>query len=383
MRRLPVALALAAGFAAAPPAAAQDSVFGIRGLGFLDRSISGKSGALGGGFALFDPEAALNPASLAAWHGTAGWAVAAGSNHSFDAGAGSSSLGATRFPVIGFAGAIGPSVVVAVSASDYLDRNWSVQQTDTVTPRGAPVVVNDQTKSVGGVTDIRVAMAYRLTGVVLGVGLHALTGSTQTSVNRQFPNDTGYIPFTQNLVTSYSGVGISFGALVSPGPRFVAAASVRFNGRLRASTPDTAASVPLPLEASVGMYYQPVAGVVATGTVGYSGWSTASSALVAAGQSQARNVWSVGVGVEAAMWHVGRNPAPLRVGYRWRQLPFDIPSPSGGVSPLSEHAVTGGLGMDTAGGRATVDLGLEVGSRTAGPMSESFTTVYLGLTIRP
>ena len=158
---------------------------------------------------------------------------------------------------------------------------------------------------------------------------------------------------------------------------------MRFNGRLRASTPDTAASVPLPLEASVGMYYQPVAGVVATGTLGYSGWSTASSALVAAGQSQARNVWSVGVGVEAAMWHVGRNPAPLRVGYRWRQLPFDIPSPSGGVSPLSEHAVTGGLGMDTAGGRATVDLGLEVGSRTAGPMSESFTTVYLGLTIRP
>lgn len=383
MRRLPVVLALAAGFAAAPPAAAQDSVFGIRGLGFLDRSVSGRSAALGGGFALFDGEAALNPASLAAWHGTAGWAVAAGSTHSFDAGSGSSSLSATRFPVIGFAGAIGPKVVVAVSASDYLDRNWSVQQTDTVSPRGTPVVASDQTRSIGGVTDIRAAMAYRLTGIVLGVGLHALTGSTQTSVKRQFPNDSAYIPFAQELVTSYSGVGISFGALLSPGPRFVAGASVRFNGRLRSSTPDTAASVALPLEVNAGLYYQPITGVVVTGTAGYAGWSTASDALVAAGQPRARNVWSVGFGVEAAMLRVGRGLAPLRVGYRWRQLPFPIPSLLGGVSPLSEHAVTGGLGIDTAGGRATVDLGIEIGSRTAGALSEGFTTGYLGLTIRP
>jgi hypothetical protein len=384
MRRLPVVLAAAAGLAAAPPAAAQDSVFGIRGLGFLDRSVSGKSAALGGGFALFDAESALNPASLSAWRGTAGWAVAAGSNHSFDAGSGSSSLSATRFPVVGFASAVGPRVVVAVTASDYLDRNWSVQQTDTVSPRGTPVVASDQTKSVGGVTDIRAALAYRLTGITLGVGLHALTGSTETTVNRTFPNDSAYLAFTQQLVTNYSGVGISFGALVSAAPRFVAGASVRFNGRLRASTADTAASVPLPLEVNAGAYYQPVAGVLVTGTVGYAGWSTASDALVAAGQARSRNVWSVGFGVEAAMLRIGGNLAPLRVGYRWRQLPFPIGgSPAIEGSPLSEHALAGGLGFDTAGGRATVDLGIESGSRTAGALSETFTTAYLGLTIRP
>jgi hypothetical protein len=377
-RPLPVVLAVVAAFAAAPPVVAQDSPFGIRGLGFLDRSVSGRSAALGGGFALFDGATALNPAALSAWRGTAGWAVAAGSNHRFDAGSGSTSLSATRFPVIGFAGAVGPRVVVAVTASDYLERSWSVTQSDTVTLRSAPVVVNDQTRSVGGVTDIRVALSYRLTGIALGVGLHALTGSTATSVKREFPNDSGFIPFTQQLVTSYRGVGVSFGFLVSPAPRFAAGASARFNGRLRASTPDTAASAPLPLEVSAGMYYQPIAGLAVMGTLGYAGWSTASDALAAAGQAGSRSVWSVGLGLEAAMLRVGGGLAPLRVGYRWRQLPFPI-----GGSPLNEHAVTGGLGFDTAGGRATVDLGLEGGARTAGALSESFLTGYLGLTIRP
>ena len=173
-------------------------------------------------------------------------------------------------------------------------------------------------------------------------------------------------------------MGISFGALLTPAPRFVAAASVRFNSRLRASTVDTATRVALPLEVSFGAYYQPVAGILATVAVGYAGWSTASGALVAAGDSATRNVWSVGAGVEAAALRVGGNLLPLRVGYRWRQLPFPI-----GGSPLTEHAVSGGLGFSTASGRAEVDVAIEGGSRTAGALSETFTTAYLGLTIRP
>ena len=378
MRFLPAVAAVVALAAAASRAAAQDSVFGIRGLGFLDRSVSAKSAGLGGGFALFDPAAALNPASLAAWHATSGWAVAAGSDRTFDTGAGTSSLSATRFPVIGFAGVIGDRVVVAVTASDYLDRNWSVQQTDTVMPRGVPVVASDRTQSLGGVTDLRMAMAYRATGVTLGIGMHVLTGSTTTSVNRQFPVDSSYTPFTQRQLTSYSGVGVSLGAIVSPTPKVVAGASVRFNGRLKASTSDTSASVPMPVEVNGGVYYQPTAGVMLTTTVGYAGWGAAANALAADSQARSRNVWSVGVGVEASVLRVGRSAVPLRLGYRWRQLPF----PSGS-SPLSESAVTGGFGFETAGGRATVDLGFEGGSRTAGALSEGFLTAYLGLMIRP
>jgi len=378
MRSSAAVLAIVVAVVVAPGAAAQDSVFGIRGLGFLDRSVSAKSAALGGGFALFDPASALNPAALAAWHATSGWAVASGSNRSFDTGAGTSSLSATRFPLIGFAGVIGSRVVVAVTASDYLDRNWSVQQTNTDTLRGSPVAVTDNTRSLGGVTDVRVAMAYRFTGLTFGVGLHVLTGSTETTVNRQFPNDSSYLPFAEQQATAYSGAGISFGALANPLHGLVVGASVRFNGRLRAASPDTAASFPMPVEWNAGAYYQPVAGVTFTGSVGYAGWGRAAAALVADSQVPSRGVWNVGFGVEAVVLHLGRAPLPLRLGYRWRQLPFPIWG-----SPLSEHAVTGGLGFDTAGGRATVDLGLESGSRAAGGLSEGFVTAYLGLTIHP
>jgi hypothetical protein len=384
MRSLPVVLAAVAVLAAASRAAAQDSVFGIRGLGFLDRSFSARSAAVGDALALFDPETALNPASLAAWRTTSGWAVAAGSNRSFDAGSGATSLSATRFPVVGFAGVIGPRVVLAVTVSDFLDRNWTVQQTDTVAPRGTPVVVNDNTRSVGGVTDVRVAMAYRTAGFTFGVGLHALTGSTTTSVDRQFPNDSSYRAFTQQQNTSYSGVGISLGFLVSPVSKVLAGASLRFSGRLKAATGDTSARVPMPVEVHAGATYQPVVGVTISGSFGHAGWSTAADALAAAGQARSRDTWNYGFGVEAALLHVGRNLVPFRVGYRWRQLPFPIPTASGAPpSPLDEHAVTGGLGFDTAGGRATVDLGLESGSRTAGTLIERFTTLYVGLAIRP
>jgi hypothetical protein len=381
-RGLSLAVAAAAALGGAPRAAAQDSVFGIRGLGFLDRGVSANSAAMGGGLCLFDGASAVNPASLSVWHGTAGWAVGAGSFHSFDSGSGSTTLTATRFPLIGFAGVIGPRLVLGATISDYLDRNWSVTQAEIDTLRGAQVAAQDVTKSVGGVSDIRIAMAYRMRRMVLGVGLHVLSGSTQTSVNRQFPGDSAYLPFTQQQVTSYRGVGISFGAFASPVSGVLAAASVRLNGQLRASSPDSVLHVGMPVEANGGLSWTPMTGLLVAGTVGYSTWSSASSALQAAGKGRSRDVWSVGLGAEATFLRFAGKQLALRAGYRWRQLPFAVDT-AAGAPGLDEHAVTGGLGFDTAGGRATVDAGLDVGSRAAGALTERFTTAYVGLTIRP
>ena len=317
-------LALAATLAAAPAAAAQDSVFGIRGLGFLDRTVSARSAGEGGGFALFDGASALNPAALAAWRGTVGWAVAAGSSHSFDAGSGPTTLSATRFPVIGFAGQIGARWVVGATVTDFLDRNWSVAQTDTVAPRGTPVVAQDETRSVGGVSDVRIAVAYRSAAFTMGVGLHALTGNTQTTVTRTFPNDSSYHAFIQNQQTTYRGVGLSLGFLAHPFHSLVLGGSARVNGRLRASSPDSATTVGMPVELDGGATLQVVTGLQVSGAVGYATWGAAADALVAAGQERSRDVWSAGVGLEVSALHFGEGPLGLRAGYRWRQLPFPV-----------------------------------------------------------
>ena len=386
-RALGAALALVAAVPWAAPARAQDSVFGIRGLGFVDQSVAARSAGLGGGNAVFDGESALNPAAIGAWSGSVGWALGSSSDRSFDAGTGPASLRSTRFPLFGFATQVSPRLVVAVTASDFLDRNWTVVQTDTVTPRDSALVVSDKTRSLGGVSDLRVAMAYRRQGIALGLGLHLLAGSATTVVTRTFTSDTlAYLPFTLQSVTSFTGVGVSLGVVAAPASTVTAAASVRVSGRLRAEAPDTTVDVPMPVEVNAGVSVQPVGGLVLATTVGYASWSRSSAALVAAGQQGARDAWSVGAGADLALLKVGRALVPVRIGYRWRQLPFPIPDSTGVgpiLAPLSERALSLGFGFTAAGGRATVDAAFEWGSRTAGGLRESFATTLVGLTVRP
>ncbi len=383
MRRAAVALAAALAAAVAVPARAQDSVFGIRGLGFPDLGVSARSEAMGEGNAPFDPEASVNPAALASWGTTAGWGLASSSSRSFDPGAGAVSLRSTRFPLFGFAAQVGPRFVVAITAADYLDRNWNVTQTDTVTPRDTALAVRDATRSQGGVSDLGFSAAYRRAGLSVGLGLHVLTGSAQTSVQRTFAGDsTAYLSFAVQSTTSYRGVGVALGFVANPVPALALAASVRLSGRLRAEAPDTTVDVPMPVEVEGGVSAQPVSGLVVAAKLGWASWSRASAALVAAGQSGARDAWSAGAGAEVSLLHLGRRAIPLRLGYRWRQLPFGVPDSAGAWWP-TERAGSVGLGFTAAGGRATVDFAVAFGSRTAGPVKETFTTALLGLTVRP
>jgi len=379
MRTVAGALLVAAAAAAWPaPARAQDSVFGIRGLGFLDTGVSPRSAGLGGGDAILDGESTVNPAAIASWTETTGWAAGSASSRSFE----DASLRSTRFPLFGLTAQAGPRLVVAVTASDYLDRNWSVAQTDSGTPVDSTLVVSDLTRSLGGVTDVRFAAAYRLTGLALGAGLHVLTGSAETTVLRQFTSDSAFLPFSDQSITSYRGVAASFGAVASPLPQFVLGASVRVSGRMRAEAPDTTTNVPMPVEVHAGASVQPMAGLGLDATVGWANWSRSSAALVAAGQAGARDAWSVAVGAGLSVLRLGRRAIPLRFGYEWRQLPFLIPDTSGALA-LSEHAVTFGFGFTAAGGRATVDVAEQWGARVAGPLRETFATTQVGLTVRP
>jgi hypothetical protein len=377
-RFLPGLLAVAA-LLGARPAAAQDSVFGIRGLGFLGEPISAHSAALGGGESMFDGSSAVSPASLASWRTLAGWAVGAQSERTFNPGTGAVSLSSMRFPMFGFAAPVGNRLVIGVNVSDYLNRNWDVQRTDTVMPRDSALPVTDRTRSLGGVTDIRFAAAYRVSSrIALGVGLHVLTGSVQTAVERDFPTDSTYHTFGQVTETDYHGLGASLGLFVSPIPRVVVGASARINGRLSEINPGGNASVRLPTELAGGLYVTPWDGVMVATTVIHDNWSVAAPTLVADSQPPSRDVWSVGAGAEVTLLKLFGEVTPLRAGYRWRQLPFPV-----GTAALSERAVSGGLSFALAGGRANVDLTVEGGSRTAGALTESFTTILVGLSIFP
>ena len=378
MRRA-LGLLAAALVCAAPHARAQDSVFGIRGLGFLDEPLTGRSAGMGGGYAMFDGGGVTNPASIAAWTGAVGWAVGAASRRSFDTGTGAQSLTSTRFPLFGFSTSLSPRLVVGITASDYLDRNWSVEQADTVALRDSAVAVTDATTSAGGITDLRAAAAYRLSSQwAVGLGLHVLTGSSVTTVRRAFPADTSYHSFQEQSSTDYSGVGLSVGVFATPVSTVIVGASAHFNTRLKATGADTSTRIRMPVELAAGVYYAPLPSLILSSTVRYAAWGAAASDLVAAGQERSRDVWSVGVGLQAATLRMGGQTVPLRLGYRWRQLPFLI-----GGNGLNEHAFTAGLGLAGARGRATMDVAVELGSRSTGILTERFTMAVVGVSIQP
>lgn len=363
----------------APRATADDSGFGIRGLGILGRQMSGRSASAGGGFGMFDAAGGLNPAALSRWRTIVGWAVSAASRRRLSAGAVDASLTSTRFPSFGFATLLGERLVLGVSIGDYLDRTWSVSREDTVILHGTPVASRELTSSTGGVSDLRLAAAFRLSpAVAIGLGVHSLAGSTRVEVRREFADDA-FLDFSDRAITEFSGFGVSVGALAAVRPSLALAASLRLNSDLEASSTSGArAAVALPVEMSLGAQFTPVAGVSGAGSVGYATWSRAADDLADAGEERSRDVWSVQVGLELETSGLGSTRLPLRLGYRWRQLPFPV-----GGEALGERAFSAGIGLDFAGRRATADLGVERGTRAAGGQSERFTTGFVGLVVRP
>ncbi len=375
--RVVAILGLTAG--AAGPLAAQGSTFGIRGLGMPGRPVSGHNAALGGALSAIDPTGTANPAALGRFSGIAGWGVGAPAYRSFEGTGAAQSFRSTRFPLFGFASLIRGRLAVGLTAGDFLDRNWSVTEADTLVIRNDTVAFEDGAQSLGGVSDLRLAAAWRVNPrVSVGLAIHALSGSTRLIVQRNFASDQ-YTDFVDVSTTSFSGVGVSAGILVSPAQRLDIGASLKVAGNLNASnTSGIDAEVAMPMEATLGGAFEVVPGVALAGTAQYAGWSRASGDLVAAGQSPARDVWAVGAGLDVDRANLLLARLPLRLGYRWRQLPLQI-----GGGWLSERAVSGGIGLRFAGGRTTADLAVESGTRSVGALRERFQTVFVGVTVRP
>jgi hypothetical protein len=360
-------------------AAAQGSVFGLRGLGFPGRPVSGRSAATGGALGMFDPEMTVNPAALGRWRSVAGWSVGAPTTRSFTGPGGSVDLQTVRFPLFGFAAPLPPRLTLGVAISDYLDRTWTITRADSQLVRGTMEKYTDAGRSIGGISDMAFTVAYRLGGgdVTVGAAFHHYLGSTRLTTQKVYDN-TAYLEVLQASVTDFSGAGVSLGFLATV-HRFDFAGSVRLNGPLASSNSGgQSVATRLPTQIGLGLRYLPVAGVFLSGSAEFQGWKAADADLVASGHENARDVWSLGLGAEALNTSIIGLHTPLRVGYRWRQLPF-LSLGSG----ITESALSGGFGLSLARDRTTVDVGVEHGTRSTAAEKETFTSLFVGLTVRP
>jgi len=344
---------------------AQDSQYGIRGLGTPGRWESVRARSTGGAFGPFDPLSPLMEAQLADVGHITGGAMAGTSYRDVDAGGATASLRATRFPLLQLAGPLGARFALAGGFTTYLDRSWDVTIRDSTVLRGVNQPYTDELTSNGSVADLRLAAASRLSRrIALGAAVHVLVGSTRETAERRF-DDTTYTLAQQTAEVRYDGVGVSGSALVGLAPGLTLAAWARSDSRLRAKVGEaTTAETDLPRMAGGGLRFAPSPSVRLAAAVAWRSWSDAGAG--------AFDTWSWSAGAEVG----GR--APIRFGVRGGQMPFGP-----GTTAPTEFAVAVGTGRAFSEGRALLDLGLERLERSGGGLKEHVWTVLVGMTIRP
>jgi hypothetical protein len=246
--------------------------------------------------------------------------------------------------------------------------------------RGVPVGVIDSFSSRGGLSDLRAAGAYRFHDRwLLGLGLHAITGSNRLESRRAF-NDSSYLSSVQRAEVSYAGVGVSVGLIRQFGNRFAVAVMARSDGHVNVDR-DSArvGTIDLPYTFGLGFRWQPAPklelatqGMVRT-------WSAANSDLLQQGGIGAENTFEVAAGAEYTPDLKRPSQRPLRFGAYYARLPFPlVPGEQG-----HEFGVSAGSGMRFAQQRAGIDLSLEHVWRSEGVYRERAFVVSIGMSVRP
>lgn len=355
----------------AGPLAAQDSQFGIRGLGTPGKWESVRARSTGGAFAPFDPFSPLLDASLADVRRTSASITGGGSWRTVEpTGGTSATLRSTRFPALVIAGPVSRRIVLGGGFATYLDRTFGVTIRDTITLRGVPEPITDQINSDGAVSDLRFAAAARVQSrIAVGLGFHLLTGSTNVAAIRTFADTINYHTSTVKDEVSYSGWGGSASLLLDVTRDVRVAGWLRSDSKLRGDIAGrTVAENNLPHTYGAGVEWRAGAQATLAGTVTWGNWGSVASPP----DSNTHDTFNWSLGAE-----IGPFSSPLRVGVRGGQLPFGV-----GKTP-TEVGYSAGLGRQFSGGRGRLDIGLERLDRKGTGLSERVWTFLVGLTVRP
>src|SRR5258707_2972902 len=285
---------------------AQDSQFGIRGLGTPGKLESVRARTTGGAFAPFDAFSPLTDAVLADVRRMSASVTSGASWRSIDAGGLQSSLRGTRFPAMVITGPVTRRIVVGGGFTTYLDRSFGVVIQDTIDLRGVQQPITDQITSDGAVPDLSIGVAARLPNrLALGLGLHRLTGSTRVVATRTFA-DSLYRTTTARDEVAYGGVGGSASLLFDVTSDLRVAGWFRSDSRLRADVGGiNVAENDLPRMYGAGVQWRAGAQASVAGTLSWRHWGAVQSVANAHDTFN----WAFRAGI--------RSPgSPLRLGAR-------------------------------------------------------------------
>lgn len=363
-----------------------------QGFGYPPGQLSTTAMSLGGGPAEVDPNSALNPAAVALWGATVMFMQYEPELRTVKGTDVRSRTTTARFPMVGMSLTLGRRLTAQVSASTFLDRTWS-SVTETQRDIGGTVVdARELFSSNGGITDFRLALAYTASPrFQIGLAGHVFSGENRITVEQRFPDTVTFSGTSQTSDISYSALGASAGVVWRPVTSLGLGASVRVGGDMETQTGDTVlSSGKLPLRYGFGASYSGISGVALSARASFDEWSAMQPLRRSGSDMRAFDSWDYGVGADVAGPSIGRRNIALRLGARYRGLPFGAGGALGGdQSKVNELTFSGGFGIPLAVGRSQLDVGVARATReldanvTVDPVTETAYIFSFGVRVRP
>jgi hypothetical protein len=278
----------------------------------------------------------------------------------------------------------GSHATFGLSASTFLDRTSSTQVTRTLDVAGVTSEVTETNRVVGAITDIRLAGGYAPNAKFqAGIAGHVFTGQNRDFFSQTFPDTLKFTPITQTSTLAFTGYGVSAGIMLRPSRVFGIGLSGLKGMKLSTRAGDTLVTeANIPDRISGGISYEGIPGSSISARVSHESWSRLNG-LAGSGGSAATDGWDGSFGVEAVGPRLAERTTILRLGARYRTLPFL--AADGKVKELSFAA---GLGAQFFRNRAALDVALERAMRSPDASSldaikERAYIFSFGLRVRP
>ena len=347
-----------------------------QGLGFPPGQLSTAARSMGGSIGEADPYSPLNPAAIGLVPSAIVMMQAEPEYRQVRIGAVTQRTSVARFPLFMGALPLGSRWGVGISASTLLDRTWETTTRDTqLVPEVVASTVTH--RSEGSIADLRLALAYSPTQwLKLGVAGHAYSGRDQNRVVRQFDDTERFAADTQGTTLSFGGNAISFGAMaVKPRLAAVGVSYRKGSGISAEINGETVSTATVPDRFGISAVYMGMRGAAFAVRAAKDKWS------MLEGLRDNLNIhegWDIGAGADVTGPSLGMNVIALRLGGRWRTLPFSLDA-----TPVKETSYSGGFGLPIARSRVELSIGAMRSSRTGTGATETSWTLSTGFSVRP
>jgi hypothetical protein len=369
--------------AVASSAGAQGSL-STQGFGYPPGEFSTRSLAMGGGLAQFDAQSAVNPASIANSGDPMLFMQYEPEFRRLTSDGVTQHSTTARFPLAIASVPIKSRGNIALSVSTLLDRSWATSEKREVDVAGDKAIATENVKSLGAINDVRLAGGWIPSNFIqIGLAGHVFTGQNRLSFQQLFPDSLHFVPVQQISNLDYTGFAVSLGAILRPSNILALALSGRKGGTMTARSGDTVvASARIPDRYSAGISYAGIAGATVAAQVVRDQWSALNG--LASDKAKAVDAWDGGIGIEATGPRVIERTILIRLGGRYRTLPFLAAG-----SEVREIGLSGGLGAQFSRNRAAFDVTLQHVWRSAdapptgGSVKERAFTLSFGLRVRP